>query len=75
MSKVYEHGCDWRFKFNANKSAVLVFGKTERERGELDLSIECSYWGANVSKRDYIMITLVSRRVLKGTPMLGQRKR
>ena len=32
MSKVYEHGCDWRFKFNTSKSAVLVFGETERER-------------------------------------------
>ena len=75
MSKVYEHGCEWRFKFNASKSAVLVFGETERERGELDLNIECSHWGANVSKRDYIMITLVSRRVLRETPMLGQRKK
>ena len=37
--------------------------------------IECSHWGANVSKRDYIMTTWVLRRVLRETPMLGQRKK
>ena len=32
MSKVYQHGCDWRYSFNASKSAVLVFGESEKER-------------------------------------------
>ena len=32
MTKVHQHGCDWRYTFNASKSAVLVYGETERER-------------------------------------------
>ena len=32
MGKVHQHGCDWRYNFNAFKSAVLVFGETEKER-------------------------------------------
>ena len=28
---VYEHSCLWRYRFNPKKSAVLVFGETERE--------------------------------------------
>ena len=31
MQIVYEHGCDWRYAFNAAKSAVLVYGETPRE--------------------------------------------
>ena len=32
MSIVHEHGCKWRYSFNASKSAVLVFGETQHER-------------------------------------------
>ena len=32
MNKVDQHGRDWRFAFNAAKSAVLVFGETTIER-------------------------------------------
>ena len=32
MSIVYQHGCDWRYSFNASKSAVLVYGDTDKER-------------------------------------------
>ena len=31
MQIVYQHGCDWRYAFNAAKSAVLVYGETPRE--------------------------------------------
>ena len=31
MQIVYNHGCRWRFDFNAKKSAVQVFGETKRE--------------------------------------------
>ena len=32
MNMVHQHGCDWRYNFNASKSAVLIFGESERER-------------------------------------------
>ena len=32
MNVVYTHGNTWRYSFNAKKSAVLVFGETNRER-------------------------------------------
>ena len=32
MSTVYKHGNDWRYAFNAGKSAVLVFGESKAER-------------------------------------------
>ena len=32
MLVVYQHGCTWRYDFNARKSGVLVFGETERRR-------------------------------------------
>ena len=32
MQNVYHHGCEWRYMFNAAKSAVLVYGETLRER-------------------------------------------
>ena len=32
MSIVHNHGCKWRYSFNASKSAVLVFGETQHER-------------------------------------------
>ena len=32
MSRVHQHSCNWRYRLNASKSAVLVFGETERER-------------------------------------------
>ena len=32
MEALYKHSCVWRYCFNASKSAVLVFGETERER-------------------------------------------
>ena len=32
MEVVYTHGNTWRYSFNAKKSAVLVFGETQRER-------------------------------------------
>ena len=28
---VYDHSCQWRYKFNPPKSAVVVYGETERE--------------------------------------------
>ena len=28
---VYDHSCMWRYRFNPKKSAVLVFGETDRE--------------------------------------------
>ena len=31
MTKVNQHGCDWRYSFNTKKSAVLVFGESARE--------------------------------------------
>ena len=31
MIRVNQHGCDWRYSFNAKKSAVLVFGESARE--------------------------------------------
>ena len=31
---VYNYGCKWRFKFNAKKSAVLVYGDTKAEHLE-----------------------------------------
>ena len=31
ISKAHEHGCTWRYEFNAKKSAVLVLGETRRE--------------------------------------------
>ena len=30
MSAVYNHGCTWRYDFNARKSGVLVFGENRR---------------------------------------------
>ena len=32
MDAVYQHGCTWRYDFNARKSGVLVFGESARER-------------------------------------------
>ena len=32
MHRVHRHGCEWRYTFNAAKSAVLVYGETNRER-------------------------------------------
>ena len=32
MQEVYQHGCDWRYSFNASKSAVLIFGESNRDR-------------------------------------------
>ena len=32
MSEVYAHSCKWRYSFNADKSAVLIFGENSRER-------------------------------------------
>ena len=32
MTIVNEHGCKWRYSFNASKSAVLVFGESPAER-------------------------------------------
>ena len=32
MTAVYEHGCKWRYSFNASKSAVLVFGENRAQR-------------------------------------------
>ena len=32
MDKVYQHGNDWRYAFNASKSAVLVFGENKKDR-------------------------------------------
>ena len=32
MKRVHQHGCDWRYSFNASKSVVLVYGETEKER-------------------------------------------
>ena len=32
MEAVYQHGCTWRYDFNARKSGVLVFGESDRER-------------------------------------------
>ena len=32
MDAVYQHGCTWRYDFNARKSGVLVFGEDERRR-------------------------------------------
>ena len=31
---VHNYGCKWRFKFNAKKSAILVYGETRRENLE-----------------------------------------
>ena len=53
MSTVYEHGCDWRFKFNASKSAVLVFGETERERRIRSEHRMFSLGGKHVKERLY----------------------
>ena len=33
LKVVHEYGCKWRFKFNAKKSAILVYGETKREQG------------------------------------------
>ena len=30
MSAMYNHGCTWRYNFNARKSGVLVFGESRR---------------------------------------------
>ena len=35
MQKAYSHSCKWRYKFNAHKSAVLVYRETEREGKKL----------------------------------------
>ena len=32
MTRVYSHSCVWRYSFNAEKSAVLVFGESANER-------------------------------------------
>ena len=32
MEQVHQHGCDWRYSFNAGKSAVLVFGESNKDR-------------------------------------------
>ena len=31
LNIVYNHSCTWRYRFNPKKSAVLVFGESERE--------------------------------------------
>ena len=30
LNLVYEHSCTWRYRFNPKKSAILVFGESER---------------------------------------------
>ena len=35
---IYEFGCKWRFKFNAKKSAILVYGEPKREHIEASIS-------------------------------------
>ena len=30
LKAVHDFGCKWRFNFNANKSAVLVYGETRK---------------------------------------------
>ena len=53
MQIVYQHGCDWRYMFNASKSAVLVYGETLRERR---LGVEnrmFSLGGIRVHERNY----------------------
>ena len=32
MDRVFSHSCLWRYTFNADKSAVLVFGESKRDR-------------------------------------------
>ena len=32
MHRVHRHGCEWRYSFNASKSAVLVYGESTSER-------------------------------------------
>ena len=32
MDRVHQHGCDWRYSFNAGKSAVLIFGESLKDR-------------------------------------------
>ena len=32
MGIVHNHGCKWRYSFNASKSAVLVFGESQKEK-------------------------------------------
>ena len=32
MERVHQHGCDRRYSFNAGKSAVLVFGESNKDR-------------------------------------------
>ena len=38
LKLVYEHSCVWRYRFNPKKSAVLVFGESERENRKLEIS-------------------------------------
>ena len=53
MKIVHKHGCDWRYNFNAGKSAVLVFGETKGERRIGSNNRMFSLGGKRVKERLY----------------------
>ena len=53
MDKVYQHGCDWRYAFNASKSAVLVYGETPHKSRIGNIYRMFSLGGSRVMEKQY----------------------
>ena len=52
INSAYQHGCTWRYEFNAEKSAVLSFGETTRERASNSKYREFNLGGQKVKERE-----------------------
>ena len=53
MGRVFQHGCNWRYSFNACKSAVLVFGETPHESRIGSTNRMFSLGGVRVKEKPY----------------------
>ena len=51
INMAYSHGCTWRYEFNAEKSAVLSFGETPRERATNSEFREFNLGGQKVKEK------------------------
>ena len=52
ISKAYQHGCTWRYDFNAAKSAVLVIGETRKDWETNSKFREFSLGGTKVKEKE-----------------------
>ena len=53
MQAVHQHRCDWRYSFNAGKSAVLIFGESNKDRKHGSENRRFTLGGKRVKERLY----------------------